>query len=117
MASTIRISNIASLTELAAEHDRSVRTFRTWKKHRTFPRPFLTVGGVQLYDRALVSAWVTDHEGGHGRHLDAIREYRRTGSIAAAARLCGTSTESVRRWCRKHGEPLPRDPRPEDVTA
>lgn len=115
MPRTIRIDHLCTVPELADTLERPVRNLYRWSNRKDFPRPVKIAGGVKLYDRVEVSAWCTDHDKGHGRHMAAIREYRRTGRVRAAARFVDVSPETFRRWCRKHGEPLPRDPWPEDV--
>lgn len=112
----VQLKNLATMSELSAELNTPKRTLQHWAKDRTFPRPIRKLAGVNIYDLAEVTAWKLDRERGGLRGV-CLREYRRTGNVRAAARAAGIYPERARRWLKKMGEPLPRDPWPEDVPA
>lgn len=103
----VQIKNLTTVNDAAGHLGIPARTLHH-RKDRAFPKPIRTLGGTHIYDLAEIKAWHYDRERGGQRGL-VLREYRRTGSVRAAARAAGIWPERARRWLVKMGEPLPTE--------
>lgn len=57
----VPIDDIISTTDVANLAGCSVRTIPNWRRNHSFPAPFKTVAGVDLYDLAQVRTWTAGH--------------------------------------------------------
>ena len=90
-----------------------------------FPEPLADLKAGPVWDSQEVRAWGVDRERAkrgrlENRRLEALRAYRKVGTVAGAARECGQDESTVRRALRELGEPFGlqlRAPNGQDASA